>query len=84
MDTVRNLTTPTPEGDWNSVCVCSDGSYGVDEGLIAGFPVRSDGENWSIVEGVPVDDFGRGKIDATVAELSEEREAVRELGLLPN
>jgi malate dehydrogenase len=76
IDTVRSLTTPTPEGDWTSVCVCSDGSYGVDEGLISSFPVRSDGTSWEIVQGVPVDAFSREKIDATVQELREEREAV--------
>ena len=72
-----------PEGDWNSVCICSDGSYGIDEGLIASFPVRSDGALWEIVEGVPINDFSRAKIDASVAELREERAAVQELGLLP-
>ena len=79
VDTVRSLTTPTPAGGWHSVCVCSDGSYGIDEGLIASFPVRSDGEKWEIVQGVPVNDFSRAKIDATVAELREEREAVKDL-----
>lgn len=79
VDTVRGLTTPTPDGDWNSVCVCSDGSYGVDEGLISSFPIRSDGENWEIVQDVPIDDFSRGKIDASVQELREEREAVSDL-----
>jgi len=79
VDSVRSLTQMTPEGDWNSVCVCSDGSYGVDEGLIASFPVRSDGKLWQIVEGVPVNDYSREKIDATVTELREEREAVKDL-----
>jgi malate dehydrogenase len=79
VDTVRGLTTPTPDGDWNSVCVCSDGSYGVDEGLISSFPIRSDGENWEIVQDVPIDDFSRGKIDASIQELREEREAVSDL-----
>ncbi len=79
VDTVRGLTTPTPEGEWNSVCVCSDGSYDVPEGLISSFPVRSDGENWSIVQDVPVNEFSRAKIDASVKELSEEREAVGDL-----
>ena len=79
VDTVRSLTTPTPAGDWFSVCVCSDGSYGVDEGLISSFPISSDGENWKIVQDVPIDDFSRGKIDATVQELREEREAVADL-----
>lgn len=81
VDTVRGLTTPTPAGDWNSVCVCSDGSYGVDAGLISSFPVRSDGENWEIVQDVPVDEFSREKVDASVRELREEKEAVA--GMLP-
>lgn len=79
VDTVRGLTTPTEEGDWHSVCVCSDGSYGVDEGLISSFPVRSDGTSWEIVPDLPIDEFSRGKIDATVKELREEREAVSDL-----
>lgn len=84
VDTVSSLVNPTPDGDWNSVCVCSDGSYAIDQGLIASFPIVSAGNaDWSIVPGVPVDDFSREKIDATVAELREEREAVTELGLLP-
>jgi malate dehydrogenase len=59
--------------------VASDGSYGSQEGLITSFPVRSDGTNWSIVQGVPINDFAREKIDASVAELSEERSMVRDL-----
>ena len=84
VDTVSSLVNPTPAGDWNSVCVCSDGSYGIDEGLIASFPIVSAGAaDWSIVPGVPVDEFSREKIDATVNELREERAAVTEQGLLP-
>ncbi len=79
IDTVKGLTTPTAEGDWNSVCVRSDGSYGIDEGLIASFPIRTDGENWSIVQDLPINDFAQGKIDSTVQELKEEREAVADL-----
>lgn len=79
VDTVKSLTAPTPEGDWTSVCVCSDGSYGVDEGLISSFPIRSDGEKWEIVQDVPVNEFSREKIDATVQELREERDAVSDL-----
>ena len=79
IDTVRSLTTPTTEGDWNSVCVASDGSYGTKEGLITSFPVRSDGENWEIVQDVPINEFARGKIDASVNELAEERELVSDL-----
>lgn len=79
VDTVRSLTTPTPAGDWNSVCVASDGSYGVQEGLISSFPIRSDGKNWSIVQGLPIDSFSRGKIDASVQELAEEKSLVSDL-----
>jgi len=79
VDTVRSLSTPTPEGDWNSVCVCSDGSYGIDKGLIASFPIRVVGGKWEMVQDVPVNEFSRGKIEATVQELREEREAVSDL-----
>ena len=79
VDSVRSLTNPTPEGDWNSVCVASDGSYDTKEGLITSFPVRSDGENWKIVQGVPVNDFAREKIDVSVNELAEERALVSDL-----
>jgi malate dehydrogenase len=80
IDTVRSLITPTPEGDWTSVAVCSTGQYGIDEGLIVSMPIRVDEEgHWSVVEGVEVDDFSRSRIDASVQELREEREAVSEL-----
>ncbi len=68
--------------DWTSAGVVSDGSYGVAEGLISSFPVRSVNGEWEIIQGVPVNDFSRGKIDASVAELAGERDAVRELGLI--
>jgi malate dehydrogenase len=79
VDTVRSLTTETPAGDWTSVAVCSDGSYGIPEGLIASMPIRTDGSNWEVVQGVELDEFSRGKLDASVAELSGEREAVSDL-----
>ena len=79
VDTVQHLTHMTEGGDWNSVCVRSDGSHGIDEGLIAGFPVRSDGALWEIVQDVEINDYSRSKIDASVAELREEREAVKDL-----
>ncbi len=80
VDTVRSLTTPTPKGDWTSVAVCSDGSYGIDKGLIASMPIRTeDGKTWSVVKDVPVSDFSRAKIDASVNELREERAAVADL-----
>ena len=79
IDTVKSLTNPTPEGDWNSVCVASDGSYGTKEGLITSFPVRSDGQNWEIVQDLPINEFAREKIDGSVNELAEEREMVSDL-----
>jgi malate dehydrogenase len=68
--------------DWTSAGVVSDGSYGVPEGLVSSFPVRSVNGEWQIIQGVPVNDFSRGKIDASVAELAGERDAVKELGLI--
>jgi malate dehydrogenase len=79
VDSVRSLVTPTPTGDWHSVCVCSDGSYGIEKGLICSFPIRADHDGWSVVQGLPVNEFSRGKIDATVNELKEERAMVSEL-----
>jgi malate dehydrogenase len=79
VDTVRSLLTPTPLGDWNSVAVCSDGSYGVAPGLMSSFPIRTDGKGWQIVQDVPVNDFSRAKIDASVNELKEERAMVSDL-----
>ena len=79
VDTVRSLVTPTPEGDWTSVAVCSDGSYGIPEGLIASMPIRTDGSTWEVVQGVELDEFSRAKVDASVAELVSEREAVADL-----
>jgi malate dehydrogenase len=72
----------TAEGDWVSAGVVSDGSYGVPEGLISSFPVTSTGGDYEIVQGLELDAFSRAKIDATVAELAEERDAVRALGLI--
>jgi malate dehydrogenase len=79
VDTVRRLTTPTPDGDWFSVAVCADGSYGIEKGLICSFPMRSDGRQWQIVQGVPLNDFSRAKIEASVNELKEERAMVSDL-----
>jgi malate dehydrogenase len=79
IDTVRSLTDETPANDWNSVAVCSDGSYGVAKGLISSFPVRASGGKWEIVQGVERNEFSRAKIDASVAELAEEKVLVREL-----
>jgi malate dehydrogenase len=65
------------------MAVCSDGSYGVPEGLMSSFPVTISGGRWSIVQGLEINEFSRARIDKTVAELEEEREAVKGLGLLP-
>ena len=82
IDHVRSWALGTPAQDWVSSAIASDGSYGVPEGLICGFPVTSDGGSWEIVQGLDIDEFSRGKIDASVAELGEERDAVRSLGLI--
>ncbi len=79
VDSVRSIIEPTPTGDWHSVCVCSDGSYGIEKGLICSFPIRSNGKSLEIVQGLPLNDFSRGKIDASVNELKEERSMVSEL-----
>ena len=78
VDTLHSLTTDTKAGDWYSVAVCSDGSYGVEKDLISSFPVRTSGK-WQIVSDVPINDFSRSKIDASVAELKEEKGLVKEL-----
>jgi malate dehydrogenase len=79
VDTVASAVRPTAAGDWHSVCLHSDGSYGIEKGLICSFPVRSSGKKLRIVPGLEVDEFSRGKIDATVAELKEEKSLVAEL-----
>jgi malate dehydrogenase len=79
VDTVRALTTPTPAGDWFSVAVCSDGSYGIEKNLLFSYPMRSDGQKWSIVPGVPLSDFSKSKIAATETELKEEKALVADL-----
>ena len=79
---MRDWVLGTPEGDWVSMAVPSDGSYGVAEGLISSFPCTTAGGQYTIVEGCAINDFSRAKIDASVAELAEEREAVRGLGLI--
>ena len=79
IDSVRSVTEPTAEGDWNSLCICSDGSYGVEEGLISSFPMRNTGGELAIVQDVPINEFSRAKIDATVNELKEEKTLVADL-----
>ena len=82
IDHARDWTLGTAEGNWVSMSVCSDGSYGVPEGLISSFPVTVKDGRWEIVQGLDVGDFSRSKIDASVKELEEERDAVRGLGLI--
>ena len=82
IDHVRTWVSGTAEGDWVSMAVPSDGSYGVPEGLISSFPCTTSGGDWTIVPNLDIDDFSRGRIDASVAELAEERDAVAELGLI--
>jgi len=79
VDTVRSLVTPTAPGDFHSVAVVSDGSYGVEAGIISSFPITTDGKEWKIVAGLEIDAFSQKRIDATVAELCEEREMTRSL-----
>ena len=79
IDTVRSILEPTPADDWHSVCVCSDGSYAVEQGLICSFPVRSDGGQLRVVPGLQIDPFSRAKIDASVHELKEEKTMVADL-----
>jgi malate dehydrogenase len=82
IDHVRDWVLGTPDGDWVSMAVPSDGSYGIDEGLIAGVPCTCSGGEWSVVGDLRVGDAYKEKIEATVAELKEERDAVRDLGLI--
>ena len=82
IDHVRDWVLGTPDGDWVSMSVPSDGSYDVTEGLVSSFPCTCSGGEWGIVEGLEITDFSRQRIDASVAELREERDAVAELGLL--
>ncbi len=82
IDHVHDWVLGTAPGDWVSMGVPADGSYGVEEGIVAGFPCACSGGEWSIVEGLEVSEFSRARIDASAAELREERDAVSQLGLL--
>jgi malate dehydrogenase len=79
VDTVRSIVEPTATDDWHSVCICSDGSYGIEKDIICSFPVRSNGKQLQIVQSLPINDFSRQKIDATVNELKEEKALVTDL-----
>ena len=82
IDAARDWLTGSPAGDWVSMAVHSDGSYGIPEGLVYSYPVTTKDGDWEIVQGLEIDDFSRGKMDATAAELVEERDAVKGLGLI--
>ena len=82
VDHVRSWVQGTPDGDWVSMAIPSDGSYGVAEGSSPASRSTCSGGEYSIVDGLDIDDYSRGKIDASVAELAEERDAVAELGLI--
>ena len=82
IDHTRDWLRGSADGDWLSMAVCSDGSYDVPEGLISSFPVTTKDGSWSIVSGLEIDDFSRGRIDTSTAELADERETVQRMGLL--
>ena len=82
IDHMHDWVAGTPAGDWVSMAVPSDGSYGVPEGLISSFPCTTANGRWEIVSGLKIDDFSRARIDASAAELAEERDAVQGLGLI--
>jgi malate dehydrogenase len=82
VDAARDWLLGTPKDDWVSMAVISDGSYGVPEGLISSFPVTTKGGDWSIVQGLDINDFSRSRIDKSTAELADERSAVTDLGLI--
>ena len=82
IDHIHDWVLGTPDGDWVSMAIPSDGSYGVEEGLISSFPVTASGGEYHIVQGLEISDFSRARIDASVAELGEERDAIRQLGLI--
>jgi malate dehydrogenase len=82
IDAARDWLSGSPDGSWVSMAVASDGSYGIPEGLVYSYPVTTRDGQWEIVQGLEIDEFSRGKMDATAAELVEERDAVKELGLI--
>ncbi|MDT5137809.1 MAG: malate dehydrogenase [Mycobacterium sp.] len=82
VDAARSWLLGSPEGDWVSMAVLSDGSYDVPEGIVSSFPVTTKDGNWSIVQGLEIDEFSRGRIDKSTAELTDERSAVTDLGLI--
>ncbi len=79
IDHVKSMITATPDGDWISAGVCSDGSYDIPEGLIFSFPLRSNGKDWEIVQGLELNEFARQKIETTKQELQEEKAVTQHL-----
>jgi malate dehydrogenase len=82
IDHMRDWVQGTPKDDWVSMAVPSDGSYGVPEGLISSFPCTSSKRTYQVVQGLEINDFSRTRIDTSVAELADERDAVKSLGLI--
>ncbi len=82
IDHVHDWVLGTPEGDWVSMAIPSDGTYGIKEGIFSGFPCTCSGGEYTVVEGLELDEFSRERIDSTVKELTEERDAVQGLGLI--
>jgi malate dehydrogenase len=82
IDHMRDWVLGSRQGDWVSMAICSDGSYGVPEGLISSFPVTTSGGRYQIMQGLDLDDFSRSRVDTSVAELADERDAVKELALI--
>jgi malate dehydrogenase len=82
VDHVHDWVLGTPEGDWVSMAIATDGSYGIGEGIFSGHPCTCSGGQYEVVQGLDVDDFSQSRIDATIKELGEERDAVRKLGLV--
>jgi malate dehydrogenase len=82
LDTVKSIIHPTLQGDWTSVCLCSDGSYGIEKNLICSFPVRSNGKTLEIVPSLDINPFSQEKINLTVNELKSEKAMAAELGLV--
>jgi malate dehydrogenase len=82
IDHIHDWVLGTPDGDWVSMAIPSDGSYDIEEGIFCGYPCTCAGGEYTVVEGLELEDFSRSRIDATVKELAEEREAVKQLGLI--
>jgi len=82
IDHIHDWVLGTPDGDWVSMAIPTDGSYGIEEGIFSGHPCTCSGGEYKVVEGLELDDFSRSRIDATVKELREERDAVKQLGLI--